>query len=78
MIQRSRARSGRQARVVRRKNGSNRTRGDLFYWTTLGTSTVPCKSLRVGIDAPIGTEQPIPEIVDYREIAISIPGEKMD
>ena len=30
-------------------------------------------SLPVRIDAPIGTEQPIPEIVDYREIAISIP-----
>ena len=36
-------------------------------------------SLPVRIDAPIGTEQPIPEIVDYREIAISIPVvEKME
>jgi hypothetical protein len=30
-------------------------------------------------DAPIGTEQPIPEIVDYRKIAIDIPVvEKME
>ena len=36
-------------------------------------------SLPVRIDAPIGAEQPIPEIVDYREIAISIPlVEKME
>src|SRR6202022_4135182 len=36
-------------------------------------------SLPVRIDAPIGIEQPIPEIVDYREIAISIPVvEKME
>jgi hypothetical protein len=36
-------------------------------------------SLPVRIDAPIGTEQPIPEIVDYGEIAISIPVvEKME
>ncbi len=36
-------------------------------------------SLPVRIDAPRGTEQPIPEIVDYREIAISIPVvEKME
>src|ERR1700738_863754 len=36
-------------------------------------------SLPVRIDAPIGTEPPIPEIVDYREIAISIPVvEKME
>jgi hypothetical protein len=36
-------------------------------------------SLPVGIDAPIGTEQPIPEIVDYRKIAIGIPVvEKME
>ena len=36
-------------------------------------------SLPVRIDAPIGTEKPIPEIVDYREIAISIPVvEKME
>jgi hypothetical protein len=25
------------------------------------------------IDAPIGTEKPIPEIVDYRKIAIGMP-----
>ena len=30
-------------------------------------------SLPVRIDAPIGTEKPIPEIVDYRKIAISMP-----
>jgi hypothetical protein len=30
-------------------------------------------SLPVRIDAPIGTEQPIPEIVDYRKIAIGMP-----
>ena len=30
-------------------------------------------SLPVRIDAPIGTEKPIPEIVDYRKIAIGIP-----
>jgi hypothetical protein len=31
------------------------------------------------IDAPIGTEKPIPEIVDYRKIAIGIPVvEKME
>ena len=30
-------------------------------------------------DAPIGTEKPIPEIVDYRKIAIGIPVvEKME
>ena len=29
-------------------------------------------SLPVRIDAPIGTEKPIPEIVDYRKIAIGI------
>jgi hypothetical protein len=29
-------------------------------------------SVPVSIDAPIGTEKPIPEIVDYRKIAISI------
>jgi hypothetical protein len=27
----------------------------------------------VRIDAPIGTEKPIPEIVDYRKIAIGMP-----
>jgi len=33
----------------------------------------------VHIDAPIGAEQPIPEIVDYRKIAIGIPVvEKME
>jgi hypothetical protein len=31
------------------------------------------------IDAPIGTEKPIPEIVDYRKIAIGVPVmEKME
>jgi hypothetical protein len=30
-------------------------------------------SLPVCIDAPIGTEKPIPEIVDYRKIAIGMP-----
>jgi hypothetical protein len=30
-------------------------------------------SLPVRIDAPIGTEKPIPEIVDYRKIAIGMP-----
>ena len=30
-------------------------------------------SLSVRIDAPIGTEKPIPEIVDYRKIAIGMP-----
>jgi hypothetical protein len=31
------------------------------------------------VDAPIGTEKPIPEIVDYRKIAIGIPVvEKME
>ena len=31
------------------------------------------------IDAPVGTEKPIPEIVDYRKIAIGIPVvEKME
>ena len=36
-------------------------------------------SLPVRIDAAIGTEKPIPEIVDYRKIAISIPVvEKME
>ena len=29
--------------------------------------------LPVRIDAPIGTEKPIPEIVDYRKIAIGMP-----
>jgi hypothetical protein len=29
--------------------------------------------LPIRIDAPIGTEKPIPEIVDYRKIAIGIP-----
>jgi hypothetical protein len=33
----------------------------------------------VRIDAPIGAEKPIPEIVDYRKIAIGIPVvEKME
>ena len=33
----------------------------------------------VSIDSPIGTEKPIPEIVDYRKIAIGIPVvEKME
>ena len=36
-------------------------------------------SLPVCIDAPIGTEKPIPEIVDYRKIAVGIPVvEKME
>jgi hypothetical protein len=36
-------------------------------------------SLLVRIDAPIGAEKPIPEIVDYRKIAIGIPVvEKME
>ena len=36
-------------------------------------------SLPVRIDAPIGAEKPIPEIVDYRKIAIGIPVvEKME
>src|SRR5713101_2953531 len=36
-------------------------------------------SLPVRIDAPIGTEKPIPEIVDYRKIAIGMPVvEKME
>ena len=36
-------------------------------------------SLPVRIDASIGTEKPIPEIVDYRKIAISMPVvEKME
>src|ERR1700737_3354467 len=36
-------------------------------------------SLPLRIDAPIGAEQPIPEIVDYRKIAITIPVvEKME
>jgi hypothetical protein len=36
-------------------------------------------TLPVRIDAPIGTEKPIPEIVDYREIAIGMPVvEKME
>src|SRR4051794_22702310 len=36
-------------------------------------------SLAVRIDAPIGAEKPIPEIVDYRKIAIGIPVvEKME
>jgi len=36
-------------------------------------------SLSVGIDAPVWTEKPIPEIVDYRKIAIGIPVvEKME
>lgn len=30
-------------------------------------------SLPARIDAPIGTEKPIPEIVDYRKIAIGMP-----
>ena len=30
-------------------------------------------SLPVRIDAAIGTEKPIPEIVDYRKIAVGIP-----
>ena len=30
-------------------------------------------SLPVRIDAPIGTEKPIPEIVDHRKIAIGMP-----
>ena len=35
--------------------------------------------LPVRIDAPIGAEKPIPEIVDYRKIAIGIPVvEKME
>ena len=35
--------------------------------------------LSVRIDAPIGAEKPIPEIVDYRKIAIGIPVvEKME
>ena len=35
--------------------------------------------LPVRIDAPIGTEKPIPEIVDYRKIAIGMPVvEKME
>ena len=36
-------------------------------------------NLPVRIDAPIGTEKPIPEIVDYRKIAIGMPVvEKME
>jgi hypothetical protein len=36
-------------------------------------------SLPARIDAPIGTEKPIPEIVDYRKIAIGMPVvEKME
>ena len=36
-------------------------------------------SLPFRIDAPIGTEKPIPEIVDYRKIAIGMPVvEKME
>jgi hypothetical protein len=36
-------------------------------------------SLPVRIDAPIGTEKPIPEIVDYRKVAIGMPVvEKME
>src|SRR5215469_16435641 len=36
-------------------------------------------SLPVRIDAPIGTEKPIPEIVNYRKIAIGMPVvEKME
>ena len=36
-------------------------------------------NLRFHIDAPIGTEKPIPEIVDYRKIAIGVPVvEKME
>ena len=36
-------------------------------------------SLSVRIDAPIGTEKPIPEIVNYRKIAIGMPVvEKME
>ena len=30
-------------------------------------------NLSFRIDAPIGTEKPIPEIVDYRKIAIGMP-----
>ena len=36
-------------------------------------------SLPVHTDAPIGAQKPIPEIVDYRKIAIGIPVvEKME
>ena len=36
-------------------------------------------SLAARIDAPIGTEKPIPKIVDYRKIVIGIPVvEKME
>jgi len=43
--------------------------GQLGY---LGLGDQDGLSLPVRIDAPIGTEKPIPEIVDYRKIAISM------
>ena len=39
----------------------------------LGLGAQDGLGLAVHIDAPIGTEKPIPEIVDYRKIAIAIP-----
>ena len=45
----------------------------------LGLGDQDLLSLPVRIDAPIGTEKPIPEIVDYRKIAIDMPVvEKME
>ena len=44
--------------------------GQLGY---LGLGDQDGLSLPVGIDAPIGTEKPIPEIVNYRRIAIGMP-----
>jgi len=47
-------------------------RGDRSTWVSrLGDQDG--LSLPVRIDAPIGTEKPIPEIVDYRKIAIGMP-----
>ena len=44
-----------------------------------GSVTNTGLSLPVRIDAPIGTEKPIPEIVNYRKIAIGMPVvEKME
>ena len=47
-------------------------RGDRSTWD-LGLGDQDGLSLPVRIDAPIGTEKPIPEIVDYRKIAIGMP-----
>jgi len=62
--------------------GSKRTRVPVNSPATEAASRTGARdwlNLPVRVDAPIGVEKPIPEIVDYRKVATGIPVvEKME